>query len=112
MIKFKVFIYTDPERDNFLDKDVSINIELPSVPQVDDILYLKRKHFSVLEEKAKSSLEIAERYAPEWFYCHSSGVKDVKKENLKDLNFEDAMYVKEIVYTADDEFVCLILYRG
>ena len=102
MIKCKIYITND---NVYMDADVSIDIKLPCVPQIGSTLYLDEEQSLQLLNKAKSSLEIAERYAPKWFYGHSYNVEEVKEENLVDMGFDDATHVKAVSYNANSEIV-------
>ena len=100
MHKIMIYIAND---NNFLDSDVCVEIQLPAVPRKGDILYLTDEQMEVLENKAKSDLKIAKYYAPKWFYGDSCSCKEPKQENLQDLSFEDAMYVRDVVYYGNSE---------
>jgi hypothetical protein len=99
MHKIMIYIAND---NNFLDSDVCVEIQLPAVPRKGDILYLTDEQIEVLENKAKSDLKIAKCYFPRWFYGDAS-YKEPKQENLQDLSFEDAMYVRDVVYYGNSE---------
>jgi hypothetical protein len=90
---------------DFLVSDVGVEIQLPAVPRKGEILYLTDEQIEVLENKAKSDLKIAKYYAPKWFYGDSRFCKEPKQENLQDLSFSDAMYVKEVVYYGNSEII-------
>ena len=105
-MKLKIYIENEG---CFLDKDVSVEVELSAIPRIGESVLLSRIHKDELEEKAKSSISIAQRYAPQWFYYRSNGIapEDIKPENLADLGFEDAMHVKTVTYIEGNEFVHL-----
>lgn len=103
MIKCKVHIFTE---NTFMDDNVCVKTTLPCLPHIGDVLYIDKYE---LEQKAKRTLEIAGKYA-EWFYGESSkvtqyGENSVKRKNLKDLSFSDAIFVRNVLFNADDEFV-------
>lgn len=102
-IKAVIHIHSE---NNYMDDDVSSEISLPCLPHIGDILYIDKFE---LEKKAKRSLLIAGRYA-EWFYgasCKVSqyGENAIKKENLKDLSFSDAIFVRNISFNANEDKV-------
>ena len=107
----KIKIYIKNSSDYFLDGDVCVITNLPSVPPVGGIVYLGDYIVEALESKATARIEVACRYAPEWFYCRSCNIqkKDVKEDNLKDLSFADVMYVHDVVYIANDEYISLLM---
>ena len=88
-----------------IDNQVCVNIKLPFIPQIGSVLFLSKKLIEQLENKAKSSLISASYYAPQWFYGKSSGCENPTNENLEDLSFSDAIYVRDVFYHADCELV-------
>lgn len=104
-----VYIKNDNE---FIDSEVFVEIELPAVPRKGEILYLNEEQYEILENKAKSNLKIAKNYAPEWFYYGSSECQNLKKKNLKDLNFGDAIYVDSVVFTGNSEIIKIELDKN
>jgi hypothetical protein len=102
MYKIKVHIKND---NDFLDSNVFVEIELPAVPRKGEILYLNEEQQEILKNKAKLNLEIAQNYAPKWFYGASSGCENPKEKNLKDLGFGDAIFVDSVVFSGDSEFI-------
>lgn len=89
----------------YIDDNVYVQIELPAVPRKGEILYLDNDLKQVLEDKAKSNLEVAIKYAPEWFYGHSHNCEELKQENLTDLSFDDAIYVDSVAFHANSEII-------
>ena len=82
----------------FMNEDVFVDIETLAVPRIGETLYLTTDQLKTLEDKAKIDTEIASGYAPKWFYGKSYNCKNPKKENLKDLNFSDAIYVSNVLH--------------
>lgn len=101
---YKIMVHIKNDND-FIDSNVFVEIELPTVPRKGEILYLNEKQQEILKNKVKSDLKIALNYAPKWFYGHSWECKKPKKKNLKDLNFNDAIYVDIVVFTGDSEII-------
>lgn len=104
MINIRVHIHNN---NSFIDDKVFVDIKLPFVPKKGDTLYLTQEHKDSLKAQAISSLDIAKRYAPKWFYSGSSNCKNPTEENLKDLAFDDALYVHCVSYFADSDIVHL-----
>jgi hypothetical protein len=102
MYKIKVHIKND---NDFLDSNVFVEIQLPAVPRKGEILYLNEEQQEILKKKVKSDLKIAVNYAPKWFYGASSGCENPKEKNLKDLDFGDAIFVNDVVFSGDSEFI-------
>ena len=102
MYKIKVYINN---YNQFIDSDVFVEIELPAVPRKGENLYLTEEQQEILKNKVKSDLKIAINYAPKWFYGASSGCENPKKNNLKDLDFGDAIFVDSVVFTGGSEFI-------
>ena len=90
-----------------LDANVGIEIKLPCLPRVKDELFLTDKQISELEEMAKSDFKIAENYFPKYFYGGSHLDKEVTKENINNLSFEDVRKVKRAVFFSGDESINL-----
>lgn len=107
MFNFKVHIYNE---DNMMDENVYVNIRLPFLPPINSVIHLSDESVKQLEDMAKASLDIANRYAPRFFYGKSTNCYIVKKENLKDLSFSDAIYVKEIRFKENIDVIEFELY--
>lgn len=92
-MKIKVHIHTENE---WNDKEVCIEMECDHFPNKGECIILSAEDSNSLEEQAKSSLEILERYN-EWLYRKSGklvkGGYPMKLEYGNDLSFSDAMYV-------------------
>lgn len=88
-----------------MDEEVYVNISLPFLPPVGSILHITDEMQLQLEAMAKSSLDIAQRYAPKWFYGKSRNCDEPKDENLEDLSFSDALYVTKILFKANCDIV-------
>jgi hypothetical protein len=101
---YKIMVHIK-NHNEFIDSDVCVEIELPAVPRKGDILFLNEEQIQILENKAKSNLEIAQNYAPKWFYYGSSGCKEPNENNLKDLKFEDAIYVDRVAFNGNSEII-------
>lgn len=95
----------------YLDRNVYIDIILPFVPRKGEIVELKEDAINELEAKAKKSVGIACRYAPEYFYYHSHDLNpsEIKEEHLQDLNFSDCREVEDVVYIQGYDFVIVTL---
>ena len=106
MIKCRIHIYNDYEA---MDMDVYTECLLPAIPQIGSILHLNDKNTAELEAKARSKKEIAENYL-EWFYGKSISCENIDEADLKDLSFEDAIFVSDIRFVADNEYVDIELY--
>ena len=104
MVKIRVHIHSE---EAFMDEKVFLDIELPSVPQKGDTLFLTEEQKNELVKQATSSLIVANRYAPKWFYDGSFHCKHPNEENLDDLSFEDALTVHQVCYFANEDLVHL-----
>ena len=104
MIKCKIHI---GDGDVYMDKEVCIEIELPCLPHRGDSIWLDEAQKLELEQKAKSSVDVARRYAPTWFYHKSRGIEyhEVKSSNLKDLDFSDAKTIGDMMFKGNSKFV-------
>lgn len=107
MIKIRVYIENEVD---FLCDDVSVSIQLPAVPRVGERIFLTHELKKRLEDMAKSSLDIANNYALEWFYGKSGSdprvkIMEAQEEHLKDLSFGDASVVTHVVYNPNSEIV-------
>lgn len=91
------------------DDDVSIKIKIPLIPKIGDSLYLNYRMLRKLEKMATSKLEIAQRYAPDWFYGGSVNITHPTKENLNDLCFDDLLIVSDIGISANDKYIAIEL---
>lgn len=89
----------------FMDENVSVLIELPAAPRKGETIHLDARTQKVLEKKAKSSLDIAYEYYPKWFYGHSCNGQKPKHKNLKDLSFDDAIYVYSVLYIPNSDVI-------
>ena len=101
---YKIMIHIKNES-TYIDVNVCVQIELPAVPRKGDTLYLDNDLKQVLEDKAKSNLEVARGYAPKWFYGHSYDCKEPKQENLQDLSFHDATNVDSVAFNGNSEII-------
>lgn len=110
MIKVKIYIKSEY---SLFEEEVFIDALLPNIPNIGNLIFLENEQQYELELKAKSSLEIANKFAPRWFYTtRSLNIKqggDVKEENLKDLSFGEAMYVHNVVYEPNSEVVKIVI---
>lgn len=108
MIKVRIYIKSEY---SLFESEVFIDALLPHIPSKGNIIYLDEQQESELELKAKSSLDIANKFAPRWFYGHSGNVEygEVIEENLKDLSFTDAMFVHNVIYEPNSEIVKIVM---
>jgi hypothetical protein len=106
MIKCRIHIYND---DTAMDMDVYTECLLPAIPQIDSVLHLNDKNTIELEQKARSSKNIAERYLY-WFYGKSCSSRSIDEADLNDLSFDDAVYVTDVRFISDSEYVDIELY--
>ena len=102
MYKIKVHIKNENE---FIDSNVFVDIELPAIPGIGEVLYLNEEQREILEKKAISDLSIAENYFPKWFYYGSSNYKEVEEKILENLLFQDAIFVDSVVFTANSNVI-------
>jgi hypothetical protein len=103
----KIHVHIKNEN-TWMDKDVFVEIYLPSIPRKGEYLNLGELTYELMR-KAIKTVEIANRYCPDWFYGKSYDIDEAKEENLSDLNFEDAHVVSNISYTINSEIVHLEL---
>lgn len=101
MIKCRIHIYND---DTAMDMDVYTECLLPAIPQIDSVLHLNDKNTLELESKARSSKDIAEKYL-DWFYGKSCSSRNIDEADLNHLSFDDAIYVTDVRFVADSEYV-------
>jgi len=106
MKKVKIHVCNDY---TFLDDDVYVEIELPTIPRIGEIVYLNDDLFNKLEKQIKSSLKKAQEYCPKWIYGKSYDCDDPKKENLSDISITDIMYVTSIAYEANSDVISIEL---
>lgn len=108
MIKVKIYIKSEQA---LYEEEVFIDAILPHIPNKGNIVFLENEQQYELESKAKSNLDIANKFAPKWFWGHSSGIEryEVKEENLKDLSFGEAMWVHNVVYEPNSEIVKIVI---
>jgi hypothetical protein len=109
MIDCRIFI----ESNIGWDETVTVKTDFPTVPRKGDKVTLKRDLLSRLEDQAKKSLEIASRYAPDFFYGFSTGVEahELTLKSLDDLSFADACYVKTVEFVSGAMMVNIMLAR-
>ena len=100
----KVKVHVANEYD-FMDSRVAIDILLPATPRKGETLYLKDEQLRELEKQACQNLNIASLYYPKWFYGHSYNCDDPKESNLKDLGFDDAIFISSVAYNADEDII-------
>ena len=103
MVKIRIHIHTP---DLCCDENVYVDINLPSVPRINEVVFLDDELFLELENKAKVNLEVA-RFYTEYLYGASLEVEmeDLQQKNLKDLGFEDAHYVYNVVYNSNSDII-------
>jgi len=76
--KFRIHIKGNRK---FMDKNVSVEIELPSIPDVREKVHLLSQTVDELNKQAAKTKEIANNYLPEW------------GSSLEDLDFSKACCV-------------------
>lgn len=101
---YKIMVHIN-NGDEFLHSAVCVEIQLPAVPRKGEILYLSDEQIDILQNKAKSDLKIAKSYRGKWFNGDSAGCKVLKQKHLQDLDFGDAIYVRDVVFSGDSEFI-------
>lgn len=108
MIKVKIYIKSEHA---LFEEEVFIDALLPCIPNIGNLIFLGNEQQNELEKKAKTNLDIANKFTPKWFWGHSSGIEygDIKEENLKDLSFDEAMYVHNVVYEPNSEIVIIVI---
>jgi hypothetical protein len=87
----------------YMDNEVFVPCTLPALPRVGDSLH--GIDTETLQKKASKNLEVAKRYAPQWFHGKSHGCRNPKRENLKDITFEAATVVSSVCFTCDSDIV-------
>lgn len=102
MYKIRVHIKNE---NNYNDEDVFVDIKLPGIPRKKDLLYLTKEQMTILENKVKKSLTIAQCYAPKWFYGRSHECTVPQEKNLDDFSFEDAINVDSIAFYGDSDII-------
>ena len=99
---YKIIIHIE-NKEVYCDNEVSAEITLPHVPRRGEILYIDQSISDLLLEKAKSSLKIAMRYAPYWFYPKSETGKNITEADLEKLSFDDAIRVSQVAYKSNSD---------
>lgn len=102
MIKCRIHIKNEG---GYMDTDVFVEIKLSCLPPIGSILWLTEQERKKLQKMATKNLDIAKRYAPEWFYMKSYNCENPQKENLKDLSFDDASTVTDILFSRNRKVV-------
>lgn len=102
MIKCKIHIANECE---YMHADVSVTCFFPCLPQIGTVIHLTDDLEGELERKARLSNEIADNYLPKWFYGKSVGCENIEEANLNDLGFGDAIYVKNIRFIPNTDYV-------
>ena len=101
MIKVRVHI-TNPIE--YIDKDVFVEIMLPTLPRRGDTLYINRDS---LEKQAKKSIEIAWRYFSMWWpgSIKESEPRVITEDEREQLSFEDAILVQAVSFREGADYV-------
>lgn len=94
----KVHIWNE---DEFMDSEVEIEINSPSVPRKGETFHLPLDLIAILEKQATSNLKTAQRYS-EWYYGESRKSEIIKKRDFKNLTFIDAVFVTNVLYEVLD----------
>ena len=104
MFKIRIHVYTTSN--TFFDENVFVDVNLPGIPRKGDYINIGYELLCELESKATSDINIAKEYY-EWFYGKSYGIKkdDIKKENLDDLSFSDAILVQNVLWIPSSNIV-------
>lgn len=89
---------------DYMEDDVSVMVTLPGIPRIGERLFLSDQMQLLLQRKATSSLDIAQKYI-HCFYGHSNGIEEVKEENLKDLSFDEFTIVTDVLYKSNSSIV-------
>jgi len=99
------------ENENLFNDGLFIFIKLPTVPRKGELISLGDQIKTEFEDQAKENIIIAKNYAPKWFYGISGNLppNEITEENLKDLSFADAKYVKDVFYTANSDIIDIVL---
>lgn len=105
MITVRVHIKSE---NTYLDKNVFVDITLPAIPRVGEYLHL-REFMQVLEDLAKKDLITAGNYYPKWFYFMDNYIDPLKKKDIHNLSFADAIRVDSVAYYPNDELVYIEL---
>lgn len=109
MIKCRIHILNE---ERYLDGNVFVDILLPSLPPIGSTLHIGEQLKNELENKVKSNVLIAVVYAPKWFYRVSFKSTEINEEHLSYLSFDDAVYVHEVSFRANQDFVSIVLSDG
>ncbi len=86
------------------DDDVFIDLLLPAVPRVGELLLLTREQKANLENMLKSKPCNILHYI-DWIYGESSNAEDLSEVNLDDICFDDVMSVETVTYRSMEDFV-------
>jgi len=101
-------VHIDNDSD-FMDENVYIDITLPDTPKVNDYLRLTFKQIEELEKKVKANFNIGRSYIPYWLHgavkkaSRTGGI--YKEECINDIFFNDAQYVKNVMFNADSNII-------
>ena len=106
MIKCRLHIFNPATA---MDEDVYAECLLPAIPEIGSSIHMSNECEVQLELMARESVDVAEKYYPEWFY-QIDKTKDLKPEDLENLSFGDAIYVIAVTYTTNNEWVDIELH--
>lgn len=101
---YSVRIHISNDYDAFDDK-VYVDVKLSVIPRMGEIIHISPDLRKMLERKVKSSLAIANRYAPKWAFYEPMYCNEFTKDNLKDINLEDAKIVELVAYSVDSDII-------
>ena len=87
-----------------LDSDVFVDIQLPHLPRVGDVVYLSFREKQILEEKAKTKLSIATRYFDKWFYGIGN-IEELTPRYFDKICFDDAIFVCGVYFNTENDFI-------
>lgn len=102
MFKIRVHVQNESE---FMDDEVYVEIELPTVPRKGDYLNLTEDAILLLQERATQSIVSAEKYFPRWFYGKYRDNDVISSNDLKDLSFEYVVLVVEVLFNEGEDFI-------
>lgn len=101
----KIHVHVESES-VYMDEDVFVFIELPSIPRKGEFIWLSSELIDKLEMQATKNLDIASRYL-QYFGGKSYNIsyENLNEKNLKDLSFEDNIKIGCVWYKANTDTV-------
>lgn len=107
MIKCRLHIFNPATA---MDEEVYAECLLPAVPEIGSSLHMTPECENQIESMARESIDVAEKYYPEWFYGIIDKTKDLELKDLEHLSFGDAIYVIAVTYKTNNEWVDIELH--